>query len=49
MFDFEEEVESLFGFCNRVCMKMAEYYIEAGMDVIAIVDPLISQILHCAL
>ena len=44
MFDFEEEVESLFGFCNRVCMKMAEYYIEAGMDVIAIVDPLISQI-----
>ena len=44
MFDFEEEVESLFAFCNRVCMKMAEYYIEAGMDVIAIVDPLISQI-----
>lgn len=44
MFDFEEEVESLFGFCNRVCMRMAEYYIEAGMDVIAIVDPLISQI-----
>ncbi|MBP3312934.1 MAG: uroporphyrinogen decarboxylase [Butyricicoccus sp.] len=44
MFDFEEEVESLFAFCNRVCMKMADYYIEAGMDVIAIVDPLISQI-----
>ncbi len=44
MFDFEEEVESLFAFCNRVCMKMADYYIEAGMDVIALVDPLISQI-----
>nr|WP_325197059.1 uroporphyrinogen decarboxylase family protein [uncultured Oscillibacter sp.] len=44
MFDFEEEVESLFAFCKRVCMKMADYYIEAGMDVIAIVDPLISQI-----
>lgn len=44
MFDFEEEVESLFAFCNRVCMKMAEYYVEAGMDVIALVDPLISQI-----
>lgn len=44
MFDFEEEVESLFDFCKRVCMKMAEYYIEVGMDVIAIVDPLISQI-----
>ena len=44
MFDFEEEVESLFAFCKRVVMKMADYYIEAGMDVIAIVDPLISQI-----
>ena len=44
MFDFEEEVESLFAFCNRVCMRMTDYYVEAGMDVIAIVDPLISQI-----
>ena len=44
MFDFEDEVNSLFAFCNRVCMRMADYYIEAGMDDIAIVDPLISQI-----
>ena len=44
MFDFEDEVNELFAFCKRVCMKMAEYYIEAGMDVIAMVDPLISQI-----
>lgn len=44
MYDFEDEVADLFGFCNRVCMRMAEYYVEAGMDVIAIVDPLISQI-----
>lgn len=44
MFDFEDEVKSLFAFCKRVCKKMAEYYIEAGMDVIAVVDPLISQI-----
>ena len=44
MFDFEDELESLFGFCKRVCMRMADYYIEAGMDVIALVDPLISQI-----
>lgn len=44
MFDFEEEVESLFAFCNRVCMQMSKMYIEAGMDVIAVVDPLISQI-----
>ena len=44
MFDFEEEIEELFGFCTRVVKKMCDYYIEAGMDVIAIVDPLISQI-----
>lgn len=44
MFDFEDEVKELMGFCSRVCMKVSEYYIEAGMDVIAMVDPLISQI-----
>lgn len=44
MFDFEEELEGLFAYCARVCMRMAEYYLEAGMDVIAMVDPLISQI-----
>lgn len=44
MFDFEDEVGELMAFCARVCMKMSEYYIEAGMDVIAMVDPLISQI-----
>ena len=44
MFDFEDEVSELLGFCARVCEKMSEYYIEAGMDVIAMVDPLISQI-----
>ena len=44
MYDFEDETQSLIGFCKRVCMRMADYYIEAGMDVIAMVDPLISQI-----
>ena len=44
MYDFDEEVAELFGFCARVCERMADYYIEAGMDVIALVDPLISQI-----
>ena len=44
MYDFEDEVSDLFAFCNRVCIRMADYYMEAGMDVIAIVDPLISQI-----
>lgn len=44
MYDFEDEAASLFAFCKRVCMRMIDYYVEAGMDVIAVVDPLISQI-----
>ncbi|MGN0563812.1 MAG: uroporphyrinogen decarboxylase family protein [Candidatus Heritagella sp.] len=44
MYDFEDEVADLFAFTTKVCMRMAEYYLEAGMDVIAVVDPLISQI-----
>jgi uroporphyrinogen decarboxylase len=31
-------------FCAEVCIAMSNYYIEAGMDVIAVVDPIISQI-----
>ncbi len=44
MYDFEDEVADLFTFCKKVCIRMADYYLEAGMDVIAMVDPLISQI-----
>lgn len=44
MYDFEDEVQALFEYCARVCARVADYYIEAGMDVIAMVDPLISQI-----
>lgn len=44
LFDDEDYVRRLLAFCTRVAFKMAEYYIGAGMDVIAVVDPLISQI-----
>ncbi|MGL6175021.1 MAG: uroporphyrinogen decarboxylase family protein [Cellulosilyticaceae bacterium] len=44
MFDDEEYVKALLTYCNEVAKKMANYYIEAGMDVIAVVDPLVSQI-----
>ncbi|MEA5050458.1 MAG: uroporphyrinogen decarboxylase family protein [Oscillospiraceae bacterium] len=44
MFDDDEYVHNLLAFCNKVAIKVAEMYIEAGMDVIAVVDPLISQI-----
>lgn len=44
MFDDDEYVKNLLDYCNKAAMRMADYYIEAGMDVIAVVDPLISQI-----
>lgn len=37
-------VKELVEFCSEVCIRLAGYYIEAGMDVIAVVDPLVSQI-----
>lgn len=44
MFDDPEAVEEFLDYCAKVAKAMADYYIEAGMDVIAVVDPLISQI-----
>lgn len=44
MFDNEEFLHSLLAFTRDVNKRMIEFYIEAGMDVIAVVDPLVSQI-----
>lgn len=44
MIEEPEYVEKLMDFCADVNIKMAEYYIDAGMDIIAIVDPLVSQV-----
>ena len=44
MFSDEAYVMELLEFCGEVACKMSEMYIEAGMDVIAVVDPLVSQI-----
>ncbi|NMA67497.1 MAG: uroporphyrinogen decarboxylase [Clostridiaceae bacterium] len=44
MYDDEDYVKNLLKYCTEVGKKVAGYYIEAGMDVIAVVDPLISQI-----
>lgn len=44
MFDNPEKVQELVGFCGKVVRTVSGYYIRAGMDVIAIVDPMISQI-----
>jgi len=37
-------VTALMDFCTDVCIRMSELYIDAGMDVIAVVDPMVSQI-----
>ena len=44
MMEAEEKVHELLAFCREVCEAMAGYYIEAGADVIAVVDPMTSQI-----
>ena len=44
MLDEPEEVEELMSFCDKVVKEMARMYIEAGVDIIALVDPMTSQI-----
>lgn len=44
MFDDEAYVNALLKFANEACKNVAKMYIEAGMDVVAVVDPLVSQI-----
>jgi len=44
MFDDSAYVNHLMRFCTDVGLAMSRYYIEAGCDVIALVDPMTSQI-----
>lgn len=44
MYDDEEYVQQLLAFCTDCGKRMSDLFIEAGMDVIAVVDPLVSQI-----
>lgn len=44
MFDNPDNVIKLMNFTKEVAKKTAEMYIEAGMDIIALVDPMTSQI-----
>ncbi len=43
-FDDTEYIKKLLEYCTEVCMKVSTYYIHEKADIIAIVDPLISQI-----
>jgi uroporphyrinogen decarboxylase len=40
----EEKVSELIDYCTGIAKQMSDLYIAAGMDVIAVVDPVVSQI-----
>ena len=44
MYDDEDYVKELLNYCMECGKRMSNYFIDAGMDVIAVVDPLVSQI-----
>lgn len=44
MFDAPDEVKKLMDRCAEVGMAMSRYFLDAGCDVIAVVDPMTSQI-----
>jgi len=44
LFEDPEYIEKLFTFCKKVARRMIDYYAGAGCDVIAVVDPMTSQI-----
>lgn len=44
MFDDMEYVDKLLDYCGEVAKAMSSYYIEAGCDIVAVVDPMTSQI-----
>jgi MtaA/CmuA family methyltransferase len=44
MFDDPDRVQQLVDFCRRVGRAMADAYLDAGVDVVAVVDPMTSQI-----
>ena len=44
MYDDEDYVKELLAYCTECGKRMSSYYLEAGMDIIAVVDPLVSQI-----
>lgn len=44
MFDDPEEVHRTMDFCRRTAQAMAGYYVDAGCDIVALVDPMTSQI-----
>ena len=44
LFEAPDEVHEVMAFCTKVGNKITEYLMEAGCDIIAVVDPMTSQI-----
>lgn len=44
LFEDTEYIDALFVFCKKVAKKMVDSYVDSGCDVIAVVDPMTSQI-----
>ncbi len=44
MIDEPEETHEVMAFCRDVCIHTAQMYMDTGVDVIAVVDPMTSQI-----
>ncbi len=44
MFDEDESVPVLLEYCASIARRMIDAYVDAGVDVIAVVDPMVSQI-----
>jgi len=43
-YDQSEFLRELLVYCTKVAKAVAGYYIDAGMDIIAVVDPVVSQV-----
>ena len=44
MYDEEDKVLEVISYCAEICKKSADIYLDHGADVIAVVDPMTSQI-----
>lgn len=44
LFEDAEYIDTLFAFCKNVAKRMVDYYVKSGCDVVAVVDPMTSQI-----
>ena len=44
MYDEEDAVAEVINYCANICIKSADIYLKHGADVIAVVDPMTSQI-----